>query len=65
MPDAAGGTQQGYAQGYVTFKLDGKTHRLDATETDDGRLFIQFRDQSNGRGTYLHGRYVNTEASGR
>jgi uncharacterized protein (DUF1684 family) len=62
MPDAAGGSQQGYVQGYVSFKLDGKARRLDATETDDGRLFIQFRDRTNGVLTYPEGRNLHTEA---
>jgi hypothetical protein len=61
VPDNLGGTHDGYAQGYVSFKLFGKSHNLDATETDDGRLFLQFRDRTNGRGTFAEGRFLHTE----
>ncbi|MFH1184256.1 MAG: DUF1684 domain-containing protein [Chloroflexota bacterium] len=62
MPDALGQIQQGYVQGYVSFRVEGKPHNLDATETDDGRLFLQFRDRTNGVKTYSGGRYLHTEA---
>jgi len=35
MPDALGGFEVGYVQGYVSFRLEGKSHRLDAIETED------------------------------
>lgn len=60
IPTSSGEPQDGYVQGYLTFRLDGRTHRLDAAEADDGSLFVQFRDQSNGTETYPHGRYVVT-----
>ncbi len=60
MPDTVGGQQVGYAQGYVGFKLDGKGHNLDATESEDGRLFLQFRDRTNGTDTYSQGRFLFT-----
>jgi len=56
MPDALGGFEVGYVQGYVSFRLDWKSHRLDAIETEDGRLLLQFRDRPNGAQTYLEGR---------
>ena len=62
MPDALGKSQEGYVQGYLSFKLAGRSHNLDATETDDGRLFLQFRDLTNGFRTYPEGRYLETEA---
>lgn len=61
MPNALGEILQGYAQGYVSFKLAGKSHNLDAAETQDGRLFLQFRDQTNEAQTYPEGRYLETE----
>lgn len=61
IPDSLGQTQDGYVQGYVTFKLRGKSHNLDAAETDDGRLFIQFKDLTSGNTTYAGGRYLETE----
>jgi uncharacterized protein (DUF1684 family) len=61
MPDGLGGNLIGYAQGYVSFKLDGKSHSLDATETDDGRLFLQFRDLTNGSQTFAEGRFLHSD----
>jgi hypothetical protein len=60
MPDSLGSTQAGYAQGYVSFKLEGKSYNLDATENEDGTLFLQFRDRTNGDGTFSEGRFLNT-----
>ncbi len=48
-------------QGYVSFTLAGRGRRLDASELEDGRLYIQFRDRSNGITTYSEGRYLYTE----
>jgi uncharacterized protein len=50
-----------YMHGYVSFRLLGRGHRLDAAELSDGRLYIQFRDTTNGFTTYAHGRYVYSE----
>jgi hypothetical protein len=61
IPDSLGETQVGYVQGYLTFKLGGKSHSLDAAETDDGRLFLQFKDLTSGSTTYAGGRYLETE----
>jgi hypothetical protein len=61
IPDSLGETQDGYVQGYVTFKLRGKSHSLDAAETDDGRLFLQFKDVTGGSTTYAGGRYLETD----
>jgi hypothetical protein len=61
IPDSLGETHDGYVQGYVTFKLQGKSHNLDAAETDDGRLFLQFKDATSGSTTYPGGRYLETD----
>ncbi len=47
--------------GYVTFRHEGKTYRLDATEQPDGRLFIKFRDLTSSKETYPPSRYHYTE----
>ncbi|HEY5983124.1 MAG TPA: DUF1684 domain-containing protein [Anaerolineales bacterium] len=60
LPDSVRGTQQGYMQGYVSFRLHGKAYRLDAAETDEGCLFVPFRDSTNGAQTYPEGRYLQT-----
>jgi hypothetical protein len=55
--------------GAFVFKIDGKTHRLDATgKMTDKELFVIFADRTNGKETYGAGRflYVPTpEASGK
>ncbi len=61
LPNERGATETGYVQGYVGFKLGGKTHSLDAAELDDGRLYVQFADPTNGVSTYPFGRYLRTE----
>jgi uncharacterized protein len=47
--------------GYVTVRFEGKTYKLDATETDDRKLFIKFRDQTSNKETYPPSRYYYTE----
>jgi uncharacterized protein (DUF1684 family) len=47
--------------GYVSFHFDGKTYRLDATESKDEKLFIKFRDLTSGLETYPPSRYIYSE----
>lgn len=44
--------------GYVEFKLDGATQRLDVVGEDDDGLFIVFRDATAGKTTYAPGRFL-------
>ncbi len=60
LPNALGETEEDYVHGYVSFTVLGRGRRLDATELEDGRLYLQFKDQSNGITTYSEGRYVYT-----
>lgn len=60
-PDTFGGTTVDRIDGYVTFKFEGKTYKLDATEEKDHRLFIKFRDLTNNKETYPPSRYYYTE----
>ena len=46
--------------GYVEFELNGRAHRLDALEDDDG-LFIIFSDATAGDTTYKPGRFLFVE----
>jgi uncharacterized protein (DUF1684 family) len=48
------------APGYVEFKLNGRTHRLDAVGDDKG-LFFVFRDATAGQTTYGPGRFLYVE----
>lgn len=56
-----GELEEDMLHGYVSFTLAGRGRRLDVSELDDGRLYIQFRDRSNGLTTYSEGRYLYTE----
>ena len=48
--------------GYVEFKLNGKTMRLDAVaDPGDNELFIIMRDETAGKGTYNAGRFLAVE----
>ncbi|RPJ27409.1 MAG: DUF1684 domain-containing protein [Chloroflexi bacterium] len=60
-PDTFGETVEDRMDGYVTFKFDGKTYRLEVTEEKDHSLFIKFRDLTNNKETYPPSRYYYTE----
>ncbi|RPI96787.1 MAG: DUF1684 domain-containing protein [Chloroflexi bacterium] len=60
-PDTFGGITVDRMDGYVTFKFEGKTYKLDVTEEKDHRLFIKFRDLTNNKETYPPSRYYYTE----
>jgi uncharacterized protein (DUF1684 family) len=60
-PDTMGETVDDRVDGYVMFKFEGETYKLDASETKSGRLFIKFRDQTSNKETYPPSRYYYTE----
>jgi hypothetical protein len=59
-PDTFGETAEDRLDGYVSFKFEGKTYRLDATEVKDQKLFIKFRDLTSSKETYPPSRYIYT-----
>lgn len=59
--DTLGDTVEDRIDGYVSFKFEGKTYKLDASETKSGKLFIRFRDQTSHKETYPPSRYYYTE----
>ena len=61
LPDILGASQDVPMNGYVEFELGGQTHQLLVEEEPDHRLFIQFRDETNGDTTYPSGRYHYTD----
>lgn len=61
LPNSIGGAETGYVQGYISFKLEGRSHNLNAAELDDGRLYVQFSDLTSGEQTFPGGRYLYTE----
>jgi uncharacterized protein len=62
MPDILGAILDEPMQGFVTFELQGKKHKLMVEELPDSRLFLQFMDLTNGHPTYPSGRYHYTDA---
>ena len=62
LPNIFGELEKDFMHGFVSFKFGDKTYRLDATELYNGRLYLQFKDQTNDRKTYPSGRYLDTEA---
>ena len=60
-PDTMGETVEDRIDGYVTFKFEGNTYKLDASESKSGKLFIKFRDQTSKKETYPASRYYYTE----
>jgi len=59
-PDMFGEMVEDRMDGYVTFKFDGKTYKLDVTEEKDHRLFLKFRDFTSSKETYPPCRYHYT-----
>jgi uncharacterized protein (DUF1684 family) len=60
-PDMFGEAVEEQLDGYVTFKFEGKTYKLDVTEVKDQKLFIKFRDLTSSKETYPPSRYHYTE----
>lgn len=58
--DTFGDIVEDRLDGYVTFSFEGTKYKLDATETDDNRLFIKFKDLTSGKETYPASRYYYT-----
>lgn len=59
-PDTFGETAEDRLDGYVSFKFEGKTYKLDATAVKDQKLFIKFRDLTSSKETYPPSRYIYT-----
>lgn len=61
LPNSLGEWEDDFMLGYVSFKVGDKTYKLDATELNDGCLYLRFKDLTNGEKTYPSGRYLITE----
>lgn len=59
-PDTFGETVEDHLDGYVTFKFNNITYKLDVTEENDHSLFIKFRDATSSKETYPPSRYCYT-----
>ncbi len=63
--DTHGGTREMVRWGEFRFEVNGQECRLQAYRSDasEQRLFVPFRDETNGEQTYPAGRYLDLEAS--
>ena len=61
VPDTSGRIRTKQVPGYVTFRLNGETLRLEPVQIGHELLFFMFRDHTSGRETYGPGRYLETE----
>ena len=59
-PDTFGDVVEDRMDGYVSFKFEDKTYKLDATEVKDHKLYIKFKDLTSGKETYPPSRYHYT-----
>ncbi|MCB0103954.1 MAG: DUF1684 domain-containing protein [Anaerolineales bacterium] len=60
-PDLTGEKAEFPVEGFITFELNGETHRLDVNKEDDGTLFLRFLDLTSREETYPSGRYLETD----
>jgi hypothetical protein len=60
-PDTFGEIVEDRIDGNITFKFEGKTYKLDVSETKNHSLFIKFRDTTSNKETYPPSRYCYTE----
>ena len=60
-PDTLGDVVEDRIDGYVTFRFEGKTYKLDVTEMKDRKLFVKFRDLTSNKETYPPSRYCYTK----
>jgi len=60
IPDTTGRTRLMQVPGYVTFRLNGETLRLEPVVSGN-ELFFMFKDRTSGRETYGVGRFLESE----
>jgi uncharacterized protein (DUF1684 family) len=66
VPSALGTSETMTSPGYVSFRLNGKIHRLDPVVEGDGKeLFFIFRDRTSGQSTYGAGRFLYAAPPGK
>jgi len=65
-PDLTGEKSEFPVEGYLSFKFNGKSYKLDINKEDDGSLFVRFWDPTCMDETYPTGRYLvaDVEADG-
>ncbi len=56
-----GDTTEDILDGFVSFRFEGKTHKLDVSQTKSKKLYIKFRDGTSSKETYPPSRYYYSE----
>lgn len=59
--DSTGDTVEDRLDGFLSFRHEGKTYKLDVTQTNSKKLFVKFRDGTSSKETYPPSRYLYTE----
>lgn len=59
-PDTFGDIVEDRLDGYLSFTFNGKRHKLDVTQVKEDKLFLKFKDLTNGWETYPPSRYLYT-----
>lgn len=58
--DSTGETVEDRLDGFIAFRFEGKTYKLDVTQTNSKKLFIKFRDGTSSKESYPPSRYLYT-----
>lgn len=58
VPNVLGQISKEKCPGAIVFELDGKTHRIDAVDEGEDKLFLIIADQTSGDETYGGGRFM-------
>lgn len=59
--DTFGELVEDRVDGFITFKYEGQTYKLNVSETNEHKLFVKFRDETSKKETYPPCRYYYTE----
>ncbi|MCC6299196.1 MAG: DUF1684 domain-containing protein [Anaerolineales bacterium] len=59
--DSTGDVIEEQLTGFVSFRFEGKTYKLDVSETKTKKLFVKFRDGTSQKESYPPSRYLYTE----
>lgn len=60
--DSTGDVIEEQLTGVLSFRYEGKTYKLDVTQTQSKKLFVKFRDGTSSKESYPPSRYLYTDA---
>lgn len=59
--DSTGEVVEDRLDGFLSFRFEGKTYKLDVTQTQSKKLFVKFRDGTSSKESYPPSRYLYTD----